>query len=417
VDGEEGGLTGAREFVRVPPVPQDRIVMNVNLDMVGRNERGELYAAGTSHSPFLRPYLDSLARRPNSIKLLLGHDDPNGPRRDDWTTQSDHAAFHRAGIPFIYFGVEDHPDYHRPTDVVERLMPEFFAGAANTVLAALRAFDSNLGAIAAARAAPPARLMSFNIRYGTANDGDHRWPNRQPHVLSTIRDFAPHLLGLQEALRFQLDEIGRAFPHLREIGVGRDDGVTRGEYSALLVDTARFSVAETGHFWYSDTPTVPGSRHWGNNVTRICTWARLVDRITGDSILAYNTHWDHESQPSRVKSAAMLLDHIATTQRARELVLLFADFNSGESNPAFQALISSDRVPLHDTFRAVHPTATVVGTFNSFRGDSTGEKIDAILASRSWEVRDAGIDRTRFGPLWASDHFAVTAVVRAPKRD
>lgn len=152
LDGEEGGLTGAREFVRAPPVAVADIVLNINLDMVGRNEKRELYAAGASHYPFLRPYLDSVAAR-STINLEFGHDNPNGPRSDDWTSQSDHGAFHAAGIPFIYFGVEDHPDYHRPTDDAERLMPEFYAGAVNTVLDAIRTLDRNLGAIIAARAA------------------------------------------------------------------------------------------------------------------------------------------------------------------------------------------------------------------------------------------------------------------------
>ena len=150
LDAEEGGLIGARGFVANPPVPLASIALNVNMDMVGRNTKNELYAAGTSHYPFLKPHLDSVAAR-SGILLRLGHDDPNGPASDNWTTQSDHAAFHAAGIPFVYFGVEDHPDYHRPTDDTERLMPQFYAGAATTVLDAIRSFDRNLAAIAAAR--------------------------------------------------------------------------------------------------------------------------------------------------------------------------------------------------------------------------------------------------------------------------
>jgi Zn-dependent M28 family amino/carboxypeptidase len=150
LDYEEGGLIGARGFVAHPPVPASSIVLNVNMDMVGRNTKNELFAAGTSHYPFLRPYLDSVAARA-PITLRFGHDDPNGPPRDDWTSQSDHGAFHRAGIPFVYFGVEDHPDYHQPTDDVERLMPQFFAGAATTVLDAVRTLDRNLAAIATHR--------------------------------------------------------------------------------------------------------------------------------------------------------------------------------------------------------------------------------------------------------------------------
>lgn len=147
-DGEESGLRGARAFVATPPVPSAQIVMNVNMDMMGRNDKNELYAAGTSHYPFLRPYLDSVVTR-SAITLKLGHDDPAGPARDNWTGQSDHGAFHSARIPFIYFGVEDHPDYHKATDETERLMPVFYAGAVNTVLDAVRVFDANLGAIAA----------------------------------------------------------------------------------------------------------------------------------------------------------------------------------------------------------------------------------------------------------------------------
>lgn len=145
LDYEEGGLNGARGFVARPPVPLSQIALNVNMDMVGRNAKNELFASGTSHYPFLRPYLDSAAAR-SSITLRFGHDDPNGPRTDDWTTQSDHYAFHTAKIPFVYFGVEDHPDYHRPTDDVERLMPTFYAGAVNTILDALRVLDRNLSA-------------------------------------------------------------------------------------------------------------------------------------------------------------------------------------------------------------------------------------------------------------------------------
>ena len=409
LDGEESGLLGAREFVRAPPVPASSTVLNVNLDMVGRNEKRELWAAGTSHYPFLRSYLDGLATR-SGVTLRMGHDDPNGPRGDDWTSQSDHGAFHRAGIPFVYFGVEDHPDYHRATDETDRLMPDFYAAAVNTVLDAIRTFDRNLGAIAAARRAP-VRLLTFNIRYGTARDSDHVWPNRRAHVAATIRDHAPHILGIQEALRFQLDELATLVPGYREIGVGRDDGVAAGEYAALLVDTTRYAVVSSGWFWFSDTPNVPGSKHWGNNVTRLCTWARLADRISGDTVRAYNVHWDHESQPSREKSAALLLERIARDGSPGDALLVFGDFNSDESNPAFRALVGAN-TGLLDTYRAVHPDAAYVGTFNSFRGDSTQGKIDAILAGPGWQVTEASIDRRRWGALWASDHFAVAAVVR-----
>jgi len=141
-DAEEMGLQGARAFLAAPPVARDRVALNVNLDMVARGDKGELYAAGLHHSPTLRPLLDPVAARA-PIRLLFGHDTP-GSGNDDWTLQSDHGVFHEAGIPFVYFGVEDHPDYHRPTDTADKVNPVFFANAAATVLDALRALDAGL---------------------------------------------------------------------------------------------------------------------------------------------------------------------------------------------------------------------------------------------------------------------------------
>jgi endonuclease/exonuclease/phosphatase family metal-dependent hydrolase len=257
----------------------------------------------------------------------------------------------------------------------------------------------------------PVRVVSFNIRYGTAQDGAHVWPNRREPVIASIRDHAPHILGVQEALRFQLDELTAALPTYREIGVGREDGITRGEYAAILVDTLRFAVASSGTFWFSDTPDVPNSMHWGNRITRISTWVRLADKITGDTLRVYNLHWDHESQPSRMRSARLLLQRIGTDPSPRDRILVLGDFNSDEANPAYQLVLADTARGLYDTFRYRHPDAKMVGTFNSFRGDSTGGKIDHVLAGPEWQVLSAGIDRRRFGELWASDHFAVWAIV------
>lgn len=163
LDAEEGsavggaGLQGARAFVADPPVARERILLNVNLDMVSRNDRDELYAAGTYHYPALQPYVERVAARA-PLTLRLGHDRPDLPPGDDWTMASDHGAFHEAGIPFLYFGVEDHPDYHRPTDTVENIQPGFYVRAVRTVLDFLREMDGALAgrrpAGAAAAAAP-----------------------------------------------------------------------------------------------------------------------------------------------------------------------------------------------------------------------------------------------------------------------
>jgi Zn-dependent M28 family amino/carboxypeptidase len=145
-DAEEQGLQGARAFVAKPPIPKARLALNINLDMVARGDRGELYAAGTHHWPGTKPALEEVAKRA-PIKLLLGHDRPSDGK-DDWTKQSDHAVFHAAGIPFVYFGVEDHPDYHKPTDTPDKINPAFFRQSAETILDAVITLDQALPAVA-----------------------------------------------------------------------------------------------------------------------------------------------------------------------------------------------------------------------------------------------------------------------------
>ncbi|HEX8150616.1 MAG TPA: M28 family peptidase [Pyrinomonadaceae bacterium] len=144
LDAEELGLVGARELVRRLKAEKRDVALDVNLDMVGHSERGELYASGTYHTPALRPALERVAAAA-PVKLLLGHDRPE-QGHDDWTNQSDQYAFHKAGIPFVYFGVEDHKDYHKPTDDFETITPDFFVRAAETILEAVRTLDAELDA-------------------------------------------------------------------------------------------------------------------------------------------------------------------------------------------------------------------------------------------------------------------------------
>ena len=144
LDGEELGLLGAHALVRKLKAEKRDVALNVNLDMVGHSERGELYASGTHHTPALKPALERVAAAA-PVKLLLGHDLP-GQGIDDWTNQSDQYPFHRAGIPFVYFGVENHKNYHKPSDDFETLTRDFFLGAAETILESLTTLDASLEA-------------------------------------------------------------------------------------------------------------------------------------------------------------------------------------------------------------------------------------------------------------------------------
>jgi Zn-dependent M28 family amino/carboxypeptidase len=139
-DAEEGGLNGARAFVASPPIAKDRIALNINLDMVSRSDKREIYVAGTYHTPALKAPLEMVAKTAR-VKVLFGHDRP-GTGSDDWTSQSDHGAFHAAKIPFVYFGVEDHADYHKPSDTADKINRGFFVDVAETILSAVLALDA-----------------------------------------------------------------------------------------------------------------------------------------------------------------------------------------------------------------------------------------------------------------------------------
>jgi Zn-dependent M28 family amino/carboxypeptidase len=141
-DAEEAGLQGARAFVARPEVPLESVVVNLNLDMVARTG-GLLWAGGATHTPSLRPVLEEVASAA-PVELRLGHDRPDAPEGDDWTRSSDHGAFHAVGVPFVYLGVEDHADYHRPTDDFENVVPGEYMNALRTALMTLFALDRAL---------------------------------------------------------------------------------------------------------------------------------------------------------------------------------------------------------------------------------------------------------------------------------
>ena len=263
----------------------------------------------------------------------------------------------------------------------------------------------------AAPASEPLTVMSFNIRYGTANDGENHWTRRREFLFEVVRQADADVIGLQEALDGQLQEILTAVPGYGLVGVGRDDGRTRGEYAAILYRTSRLRVSDAGTFWFSDTPERVASRSWGNAITRICTWARFVDR-DGRAFWHYNVHLDHQSQPSREKSAALLVERIAARRALDEPALVTGDFNAGEDNPALTTMFAAGYA---DTFRARHSEAREVGTFTGFDPKATtGAKIDYVMVPIGSEVLDAAIVRTSRDGRYPSDHFPVTARVRLP---
>ncbi len=261
------------------------------------------------------------------------------------------------------------------------------------------------------------RAMTFNIRVDTIWDGFNGWSSRRDMVCDVISDCRPDILGLQEALKDQVDDVLEAVEGYEVIGVGRKDGRTRGEYNCILYRMDRFELIDSGTFWLSDKPDVPGSTTWGNFLARICTWGRFANKWTGRAFYVYNVHLDHFSQRSREKSVQLL----ARRLRARghqDPFIVTGDFNAGEKNDVIRYLkgravngLGKSPVVMVDTFRILHPRRENVGTRSGFAGVLDGSKIDYILAGPYMRVLEADIVRRDWAGRYPSDHFPVTATL------
>jgi endonuclease/exonuclease/phosphatase family metal-dependent hydrolase len=260
------------------------------------------------------------------------------------------------------------------------------------------------------------RVMSFNIRVGTAQDGENHWEKRKDLVVRTIRRFDPDLLGLQESQRFQGEYLLSKLPGYDMLGVGNRGGA-EGSYSAILYKAKRFEKLREGHFWLSETPDVPGSRSWDSKFPRVTSWVELRDRRSrGPSFIYMNTHWDHVGAEARFRAATLMRRKIAELAPDKP-VLLTGDFNADQGGRAYRRMMGLDDADtgrrLVDTYRKLHPgDSGTVGTAHGFRGKPGDGRIDWILHDDRFVTLEAAIDRTSYEKRFPSDHFPVTAVIR-----
>lgn len=269
-------------------------------------------------------------------------------------------------------------------------------------------------------------LMSFNIRYENPGDRESRaWPQRLSGAVRMIRRERPDIIGVQEALHGQAADLWASLPDFAFYGVGRDDGLRSGEYSGVFYQRERFrpDPADCGTFWLSDTPEQIGSRTWGNEIPRVATWLRLIDRATGRGFYVFNTHWDHKNQPSREQAALLVAQRIDARKHADEPVALIGDFNSIETNPGL-IYLRGTRVAvggaehawesgLLDTYQGLHAAEKNRRTLHFWSDSREGLlKVDHIFVSRGARIEEADIVSTD-QPM-VSDHFPVTARVLFP---
>ncbi|MEO0334695.1 MAG: endonuclease/exonuclease/phosphatase family protein, partial [Bacteroidota bacterium] len=213
-----------------------------------------------------------------------------------------------------------------------------------------------------AEPSPTLKVISFNIRYDNPGDGEHRWDNRKERVVNLLKFYQADVFGLQEALHHQVTYVEEYFPNYRRVGVGRDDGNTKGEYSPIFYDTTRLQNIAQGTFWLSTTPDKP-SKEWDAALPRIATWVILQNKSTGDKVLVCNTHFDHRGDIARLESAKLLQKKLPTLADDASVILM-GDFNSDPDSAPYQAL--NDGNNLVDAY--VSSELPPVGPEKSFSG-------------------------------------------------
>lgn len=252
----------------------------------------------------------------------------------------------------------------------------------------------------------PLRVMSFNVRFDNPEDGPHAWPNRRELVRQVIRFHDVHLLGAQEVLDGQVQQLAEDLADFAWFGVGRADGDLEGEYAPIFFRRDRLELLEGGTLWLSETPHEPGSKGWDAELPRIVTWARLRDRSTGRSFLAMNTHFDHAGAESRRQSAQLIVR--SAQDLAGDLpVVLMGDLNVEPDSDVYrtftEALVDVRELSEQGSFGPD-------GTFGTFEPrQQPARRIDYIFVSPGIRVIREGTLAHHWDGRHASDHWPVMA--------
>ncbi len=253
-------------------------------------------------------------------------------------------------------------------------------------------------------------VMTYNLRYASSNPPND-WPTRRPLVREVIQKISPDVIGTQEGLFQQLRELAADLPEYDTIGLGREGG-SRSEFMMVFFRKSRLEPLAYDHFWLSDTPEVIGSSTWGNSNRRMVTWVKFRDLRTKQEFYFWNTHFDHQIQPAREKSAELVRKRVEALD-TKLPVLLVGDFNAPAGNNKAFDILTKDGF-FQDTWdTARERVGEGVATFNSFKAlQKSGVRIDWIL-SRGAVVTDKTeiVTFARDGQF-PSDHFPVVAWLR-----
>ncbi|TDO27041.1 endonuclease/exonuclease/phosphatase family protein [Sediminibacterium goheungense] len=250
---------------------------------------------------------------------------------------------------------------------------------------------------------------TFNVRLETAGDVGNLWTDRKLYVANLIRFHGFDVFGTQEGFKNQLDDIQTQLPEYARYGIGRDDGITKGEHSAIFYKKDRFELLKSGDFWLSETPEKPGFG-WDAKINRICSWVQLKEKKSGRKFYCFNVHYDHQGMVARRESSKLLLAKIKLIAGDAP-VLLTGDFNGNHSTEWYRLIADSGL--LRDTFKEVKYPYVNNGTFQNFgRNYSVADIIDHIFVTRHFSVKRWGVLTDSYNGKFPSDHFPVLAEVQ-----
>ena len=247
-------------------------------------------------------------------------------------------------------------------------------------------------------------FLSYNIRYNNVSDGENQWNNRKPEVASLIKAYGSDIIGVQEALWDQVQYLDKSLVDHNFIGIGRNDGKKKGEFSAIFYNSKKFKEVKEGTFWLSSSPNKI-SVGWDASMERICTYVQLETIDNKQKFWVFNTHFDHRGPKARLESAKLILDQIKTLNPLNLPTILMGDFNAlPDSEP-----IKTIQTTLEDSRIVANNNAS--GPFSTFNGFSkkvhAGQRIDYVFVKNVTVLQQAHINEKRGNGLQVSDHLAV----------
>jgi endonuclease/exonuclease/phosphatase family metal-dependent hydrolase len=251
-------------------------------------------------------------------------------------------------------------------------------------------------------------VATYNLRYDNRGDSGNLWINRAPIQSNLIRFHDFDVVGIQEGLINQLEDLSKSLPQYTRYGIGRDDGKAAGEHSAIYYKKDKFKLLKSGDFWLSQTPDQPGKGWDATCCNRICSWVQLQDIASKKIFYFFNVHFDHQGVIARIESAKLMIEKIKTIAGNTPAVFT-GDLNGGRNSDCYKYIANAGVIK--DSYDLAGFTYENNGSFNSFRTPRGMEVIDHIFVTKQFTVKKWGILTYTYFGKYPSDHFPVMAVV------